>query len=283
MALDPLVAGFVLLAALMHASWNAVVKSDTDRQTSMALVMLAGIPFGLVLLPFAGTMGREAWIWLCASVLVHCLYFTCLLKAYRYGDLSQVYPIARGLGPLLVALVSGLVFTEALSPRELTGVAIVSLGIASLAFGGRHSPAENRHALIFAILTGLCIASYTVIDARGVRAAGDPLAYIAWLNIAEAPWIAILAYGTRGRAFIAAAGHGWKRGLAGGVVAATGYAITMYAFSRSGAAHVAALREISVIFAAVIGALLLGEGFGWRRVIAAVLVAGGLILMNWRG
>lgn len=283
MALDPLVAGFVLLAALMHASWNAVVKSDTDRQTSLALVMLAGIPFGLVLLPFSGGMGREAWIWLGASVFVHCLYYVCLLKAYRFGDLSQVYPIARGLGPLLVALTSGLTFGEVLSPRELAGVFIVSLGIASLAFGGRHSPAENRHALVFAVLTGLCIASYTVIDARGVRAAADPLAYIAWLNITEAPWIAILALGTRGGAFIAAARHGWKRGLAGGVIAAAGYGITMYAFSRSGAAHVAALREISVIFAAIIGALLLGEGFGWRRVLAAALVAGGLILMNWRG
>ncbi len=283
MALDPLIAGLVLLAALMHASWNAVVKSDTDRQTSLALVMLAGIPFGLALLPFAGRMGQEAWIWLAGSVFVHCLYYACLLKAYRFGDLSQVYPIARGLGPLLVALASGFVFSEALSAQELAGVAIVSLGIASLAFGGRHSPAENRHALIFAVLTGLCIASYTVIDARGVRSAGDPLAYIAWLNIAEAPWIAVLALGTRGRAFIAASRHGWKRGLAGGVVAATGYAIAMYAFSRSGAAHVAALREISVIFAAAIGALLLGEGFGWRRILAAMLVAGGLILMNWRG
>ncbi|HLT76064.1 MAG TPA: EamA family transporter [Ferrovibrio sp.] len=282
MALDPVVAGFVLLAALMHASWNAVVKSDTDRQTSLALVMLAGIPFGLALLPFAGGMGREAWIWLAASVLVHCLYYTCLLKAYRFGDLSQVYPIARGLGPLLVALASGFVFSETLTAQELTGVAIVSLGIGSLAFGGRHSPAENRHALVFAMLTGLCIASYTLIDARGVRAAEDPLAYIAWLNIVEAPWIALLAIATRGGSFVAAARRGWKRGLAGGFVAAAGYGISMYAFSRSGAAHVAALREVSVIFAAIIGAVMLGEGFGWRRVLAAMLVAGGLILMNWR-
>ena len=91
MALDPLIAGLVLLAALMHASWNAVVKSDTDRQTSLALVMLAGIPFGLALLPFAGRMGQEAWIWLAGSVFVHCLYYACLLKAYRFGDLSSAW------------------------------------------------------------------------------------------------------------------------------------------------------------------------------------------------
>jgi drug/metabolite transporter (DMT)-like permease len=282
MVLDPFVAGLVLLAALLHASWNALVKSGTDRQTSMALVMLTGMPIGLVLLPFTGGMTGEAWIWLAASTLVHCLYYASLLQAYRFGDLSQVYPIARGLGPLTVALCSGLVFSEALAPRELLGVAIVSVGIGSLAFGGRRTPLENRQALIFAVLTGFSIAAYTIIDARGVRAAHDPFAYIAWLNIAEGPWVAIFAYATRGRAFLTAARLGWRRGVAGGAVAAGGYGIAMWAFSHSGAAHVAALREVSVIFAAVIGAVLLGEGFGWRRVLAAVLVAGGLVLMNWK-
>lgn len=282
MVLDPLVAGLVLLAALLHASWNALVKSGTDRQSSMALVGLAGMPVGLLLVLISGPMAQEAWLWLVASTLVHCVYYTGLLKAYRYGDLSQVYPIARGLGPLTVALSSGFVFGEALAARELLGVGIVSLGIASLAFGGRRTPLENRHALAFAVLTGLSIAAYTIIDARGVRSAGDPIAYIGWLNLLEGPWVALYAYATRGRAFVTAARLDWKRGLAGGVIAATGYGIAMWAFSHSGAAHVAALREISVIFAAIIGAVLLGEGFGWRRIIAAVLVAGGLILMNWK-
>lgn len=283
MVLDPLVAGLVLLAALLHASWNALVKSGSDRQTSMALVGLAGMPVGVLLLIISGSMANEAWIWLIASMLVHCVYYTGLLQAYRYGDLSQVYPIARGLGPLTVALSSGFVFGEALTARELLGVAIVSAGIASLAFGGRRTPLENRQALIFALLTGFSIAAYTIIDARGVRAAGDPIAYIGWLNVIEGPWVALYAYATRGQAFVTAARLDWKRGLSGGIIAAAGYGIAMWAFSHSGAAHVAALREISVIFAAVIGAMLLREGFGWRRIVAAVLVAGGLILMNWKG
>lgn len=288
MVLDPFVAGLVLMAALMHASWNALVKSETDRQTTLALVMLGGLPFGIVLLAVTGGwdgtgMTPAAWQWLAASVTVHCAYYACLLQAYRFGDLSHVYPIARGLGPLLVALASGLAFAEALSVRELTGVAIVSAGIASLALGGRHAPAENRHALVFAVMTGLCIATYTVIDARGVRAAVDPFAYVGWLSIVEAPWIALYCFARRGRGFGTALRLGWRRGLAGGLVASLGYAITLWAFSRSGAAHVAALREISVIFAAVIGAVVLGEGFGWRRILATLLVAGGLLLMNWKG
>ena len=283
MVLDPLVAGLVLLAALLHASWNALVKSGSDRQTSMALVGLAGMPVGLLLVLISGPMAQEAWLWLVASTLVHCVYYTGLLKAYRYGDLSQVYPIARGLGPLTVALCSGVVFGEALAVRELAGVGIVSLGIASLAFGSRRTPLENRHALAFAMLTGFSIAAYTLIDARGVRSSGDTIAYIGWLNILEGPWVALYALATRGsRAFAAAARVDWKRGTAGGLIAATGYGIAIWAFSHSGAAHVAALREISVIFAAIIGAVLLGEGFGWRRILAAVLVAGGLILMNWK-
>ncbi len=289
MALDPVVAALVLFAALLHASWNAVVKSDTDRQTSMALVMLAGVVMGLGLLPFTrdpfgAGMGAEAWAWLCASTLIHCAYYTCLLKAYRHGDLSQVYPIARGMGPLAVALLSGLVFAEPLSGREMTGALIVSLGIASLAFGPyRGSPAERRHALLYAVLTGCTIAGYLVCDGRGVRAAGDPMAYIAWLNILEGPWVAIFAFATRGTAFLAAARRGWKRGLGGGVIATLGYGIAMWAFTKGGAAHVASLRETSVIFAAAIGALLLGEGFGPRRLFAAAAVACGLILMNWHG
>ncbi|WP_428247689.1 EamA family transporter [Ferrovibrio sp.] len=289
MALDPLVAALVLLAALMHATWNAVVKSDTDRQTSMALVMLAGVGMGLVLLPFTNDpfgagMGREAWGWLACSVLIHCGYYTCLLKAYRHGDLSQVYPIARGMGPLAVALLSGFVFGEALSSREMLGAAVISLGIASLAFGPyRGTPEQRRHSLLYAVLTGCTIAGYLVFDGRGVRAAGDPMAYIAWLNIVEGPWVAVFAFATRGTEFLSAAKRGWKRGLAGGAIATLGYGIAMWAFTKGGAAHVASLRETSVIFAAVIGAVLLGEGFGPRRIIAALAVGAGLVLMNWRG
>ncbi|MBX3455104.1 EamA family transporter [Ferrovibrio sp.] len=287
MILSPLVIGLVLFAALTHASWNAMVKSDTDRQTSLALVCLAGSLFGAALLPFTDPDGMtpEAWKWVLGSALVHCCYYACLLQAYRFGDLGQVYPIARGTGPLLLALFSGVVFGEALNTREFIGAGIVSLGIFSLAFGGNanRTLAERRHAIGFAFLTGCTIASYLMIDGRGVRAANDPFAYIAWMNIIEGPWVAAFALLTRRTAFISAAKRGWKRGFAGGFIAALGYGIAIWAFTKGGAAHVASLRETSVIFAAAIGALLLKEGFGLRRILAAALVASGLILMNWRG
>lgn len=287
MALDPLVVGLVLFAALLHASWNAVLKSDTDRQTGMALVCLSGTGFGLVVLPFTSAldgMTPEAWGWLVTSVVVHCGYYACLLQAYRFGDLGQVYPIARGTGPLVVALVSGLLFAEPLSAREMAGAAIVSCGIFSLAFvQGSGTISERRHALGFALLTGLTIAAYLVADGRGVRAAHDPFAYIAWLNILEGPWVAIYVFARRGTGFLSAARRGWMRGTAGGIIAALGYGIAIWAFTKGGAAHVASLRETSVIFATLLGAFLLKENLGWRRLLAAVMVAGGLVLMNWRG
>lgn len=283
MVLDPLVAGLVLFAAFLHASWNAVVKSGADRVTSMALVMLAGTPFGFALLPFAGPLGPDAWPWLLASMVVHGFYYVCLIQAYRFGDLSQVYPIARGLGPLIVAATSGFVFGEVLSTREFTGAAVASLGIFTLAFAGRGFGPEARHAIGFAVLTGLTIAAYTMVDGRGVRAAHDPLAYIAWLNIVESPWVAFYAIYARGLGFFRTARREVVRGLSGGFIACIAYGIAIWAFTRGGAAHVAALRESSVIFAAGMGAVLLGESFGPRRILAACLVAVGLILMNWRG
>jgi len=285
MALDPLVVGLVLFAALLHASWNAVLKSDTDRQTGLALVCLAGMGFGIALLPFAHPDGMTpaAWGWLLVSVVVHCAYYACLLQAYRFGDLGHVYPIARGTGPLVVAIFSGIAFAEPLSTREMAGAAIVSFGIFSLAFGpASGTPQQRRHAIGFALLTGLTIAGYLVADGRGVRAANDPFAYIAWLNLVEGPWVAIFALTTRGAGFLSAARRGWKRGMLGGFIAALGYAIAIWAFTQGGAAHVASLRETSVIFATLIGTVMLGETLGPRRLVAALLVAGGLVLMNWR-
>src|SRR5882672_282733 len=134
MKLDPLVVGLVLLAALMHASWNAVVKSDSDRLLSMALVMLTGTLMGLLAAPLVPIPAASAWPYLLASMAIHTLYYFGLLGAYRHGDLSHVYPIARGLGPLLVALLAGRFVNEPLSPSEAAGVGLVSLGIGSLAF-----------------------------------------------------------------------------------------------------------------------------------------------------
>ncbi len=280
MKLDPFVAALVLLAALMHASWNAVVKSDRDRLASFGLVMLAGSVLGLAALPFASPLPRVAWPYLAASIIAHNFYYFFLLRAYAHGDLSHVYPIARGLGPLLVAVLSGRLAGEYLSLSEASGVALVSGGIASLAFSTGWPRGSEWRPVLYATGTGLAIAGYTLVDGLGVRASGNALGYIVWLNILEGPWVFVAALWKRGPALWPYLQTHWWRGTAGGIVATLAYAIAVWAMSIGAMAQVAALRETSVLFAAAIGAILLGEGFGWRRVAAALLVAAGLLLMN---
>lgn len=280
MRLDPGVVALVLLAALMHASWNAVVKSDKDRLVSMGLVMLAGALLGLVAVPFVPFLDAAAWPYLLGSVLIHNFYYVFLLKAYRWGDLSHVYPIARGLGPLLVALASGRLIGEHLAVHEIGGVVLVSCGIASLAFGHGLPRGHEWRAVIYAVLTGVTISAYTIADGLGARHAGDAFSYIAWLNVVEGPWVFLFALAVRRGSIVLYLRRSWWRGLAGGVVATIGYGIAIWALSLGAMAHVAALRETSVIFAAAFGALLLHEGFGRRRIVAASIVAAGLVLMN---
>jgi len=279
MALTPLATALVLCAALMHASWNAIVKSDKDRLSSFALVMLAGAAMGLVIAPFVPLPAVASWKFLAASTVIHGFYYFFLLRAYAHGDLGHVYPIARGLGPTLVAIFSDALVGEHVSLHEGLGVALVSLGIIGLALGNGWRGVGGRGTL-FAVLTGMTIAAYTVADGTGVRHAGNPLSYIVWLNIVEGPWLLLLAFYLRGAALKPYLKAQWWRGSAGGVLAALGYGIAIWALSLGAMAHVAALRETSVLFAALIGTFLLGERFGVKRIVAAALIVAGLILMN---
>jgi drug/metabolite transporter (DMT)-like permease len=282
MKVDPTVAALVLFAALLHASWNAIVKSDRDRLMSFGLVMMAGSLIAVPVLPVVAMPGATAWPYLIASVVVHNFYYFFLLRAYAHGDLSHVYPIARGLGPLLVAVLSGRLAGEYLSFAESAGVTLLSIGIASLAFGhGLPRNSAEWKPVLYALGTGVCIAGYTLVDGLGVRASGDAIGYIAWLNLLEGPWVLGAALWWRGRERVVPYLRAyWWRGTAGGIIATLGYGIAIWAMSVGALAHVAALRETSVLFAAVMGTALLGEGFGRRRIAAAVLVVAGLLLMN---
>jgi drug/metabolite transporter (DMT)-like permease len=279
---DPAVAGLVLLAALMHASWNAVIKSDPDRLASFGLVMMAGCVFGLAAAPFVPLPAPEAWPYLMASAIIHVFYYAFLLRAYAHGDLSLVYPIARGLGPTLVALISGAVVGEHLEFREAVGVALVSVGIAGLAFGRGLPDFSERRAIVLAVCTGFTIAAYTVVDGLGARAAGNALSYIVWLNLLEGPWVFVFAAWKRGPLIFDYMRKYWWRGTAGGVVATIGYGIAIWAASLGAIAHVSALRETSVLFAALMGTFMLGEKFGAMRVVAAAIMVVGLLAMNFR-
>jgi drug/metabolite transporter (DMT)-like permease len=278
--LDPMIIGLMLFSAVIHATWNALIKSDRDRLVTFGVVMLSGTVLGLLCAPFVAFPKTEAWPWIGASVIVHVFYYYFLLKAYSYGDLSYVYPIARGLGPLLVAIFSGALLAETLTFREGLGVLLVSIGIAGVTFARGLPRGLDWRATIFAVLTGLTIASYTVIDGMGARVSGDPFAYIVWLNIAEGPWVMVLAVYKRGWSTVTHLKAYWWRGLVGGTIATLGYGIAIWALSLGSMAHVAAIRETSVLFAALMGTLLLGETFGMRRVFAAALVVIGLLTMN---
>lgn len=280
MRLEAHIVALVLLSALIHASWNAIVKSDTDRLASFAIIMLAGTLMGLLGAPFVAFPAAAAWPYLIASMIVHNAYYYFLLRAYAHGDLSLVYPIARGLGPLLVAVFSGRLIGEPLALIEMLGVFGVSVGVTSLALAGGIPRGADRRPIAYAVLTGLTIAGYTIVDGLGARASGDALGYIVWLNIIEGPWVMAVAVARRRYALIPYFRARWWRGAAGGVIATVGYGIAIWALSLGAMAHVAALRETSVLFGALMGAFLLREGFGPRRVVAAAVIVAGLVLMN---
>jgi drug/metabolite transporter (DMT)-like permease len=296
--LDPLVIGLLLAAALMHATWNALLKSDTgDRLATFGVIMLTGSLVSLPLVFFLPFPPKTAWLWLAASVVIHNFYYSFLLKAYATGDLSHTYPIARGLGPLLVAIFSGRLLGEYLRVQDGVGVALVSLAIIALAAPQRRLASgeiitgalrgKHRLATIYAALTGVTIAGYLFSDGLGVRASGPTfehkLSYIAWLNVCEGPWLIALALYLRPlsvAAFLRKGARGWWKGATGGAIATLGYAIAIWALATGPIAHVAAVRESSVLFAAAMGALLLGEPFGRLRIIAAGVIVAGLVLMN---
>lgn len=267
----------VLGAALLHAAWNALIKSGRDVQFDTALVALGSSVVVLPLLPFVPPPEPAAWPWLAASAVIHVGYFIALVGAYRAGDLSHGYPIMRGLAPLLVALSAFAWFAETLSAAAWTGVGLVSAGVVSLGVaGGRVSLAASLWAAGNAVI----IASYTLVDAVGVRAAGGAERYVVWFFLFMGLPYALIVFAARREEALRYAAQHWRRGLLGGACAATAYGIALWAMTRAPVAAVAALRETSVIFAALIGAWLLKEGHLRERLAGAAVVAAGVVALK---
>ena len=273
----------VLCAALLHAVWNAVLKTGEDRLATLAHMngpwLLVAAPM-VALLPLPAP---ESWPYLAGSVLLHWVYMLGLLWMYRVGDLSHVYPLARGSAPLVLSLLSWWVAGELLHTREWLGVALVSMGVLTLTLqGGRSSRADWR-PVAAALFVGATIVGYTLTDGLGVRRAGTTLGYVMWLfGLMALPWWVALARVHLGRR-VRMPRRALLSALACGVMAMTAYALVIWALRQASMAPVAALRETSVIFAALIGTLKLGEPFGRRRVLASVLVAAGVALINLPG
>ncbi len=277
-----LIYGLVLLAALLHASWNAMVKAGGDKLVVQALVIFSHAPFVALLIPFVPLPTPTAWLCIAASTFVHSLYYWALVSAYKVGDLSQVYPIARGSAPLLVALGGFLLVGESLSPLELGGLALLSAGLISLAWRKGDPLAGDKKPVTLALCVGLTIGAYSLIDGLGARSAETALSYIVWLFALEHFPLTLVALHRRGWSLVPFRRY-WKRGLAGGFISAAAYGIVIWAMSVAPMAQVVALRETSVVIAAAIGMLFLGEGFGPRRIAAACVVAAGAVLLRVGG
>ena len=274
------VAALVLLAAFLHAAWNALVKAGHDRLMVLAIANGTGVVIALFMAPFVPRPLPESWPFLGASVALHTGYYFFLIHAYRVGDLSHVYPLARGLSPILVAVLAAVFAGEIPPPWGMLGVVLACAGIASLAFDGGPPWRGDPRPLAYAAATAIFIASYTLADGMGVRRAGDALAYIVWLMLLDGfPILCFTAF-VRRRRLVAAIGANWRAGCSSGVLQFGAYALVIWAMSLGAMAAVSALRETSVIFAAFIGAIVLRERVGALRISAAILVALGIVLMR---
>ncbi len=270
----------VLGAGFLHAGWNALLKSAPggDPLQDTAAVAAGSAVCGLAVIPLVALPDPAAWKFAAASALVHFAYYVTLAQAYRTGDLSFAYPLMRGTAPLLVTLLGIVFLRERPSPQIAIGVVLICLGIVSVAFArrGRHGAA----AIGWALANAAIIAAYTLIDGAGARASGNALAYVAWLSFLEGLLFVGWIVARRGRPAVAYLGRGWRRGLAAGAASMAAYGIVLWAMTRAPVAAVAALRETSVLFAALIGALWLGEGFGLRRLAGATGIVLGIAALK---
>ena len=278
------IVGAVLVGALLHASWNALIKAGGDKQLDTALIHLVGCPVALLLALVVGLPEAAALPWLATSVAIHLGYYVALVGAYRHGELSFAYPVMRGSAPLLVALASGHLIGESLQPAAWLGVAAVSAGV--LMIGLTRSTLNTRptrHAVGFALANAAIIAGYTIVDGHGVRASGNALQYVALLFLVDGlPYFAVVMWQRRGARTEAFAYMRWRWKVAfmGAGASFGSYGIALWAMTHAPVATVAALRETSVLFAAVIGVLVLKERFRLQRAIGTVAILAGVMALR---
>ncbi len=280
-SVDGLTVGLILLSALLHASWNALSKAGGDPLISITVVTATGGLCGIPLILWLPLPGPETWKWLAVSACIHYAYQLALVRAYQLGDLSQVYPIARGIAPLGVACLAAIGAKEYLEPGQLVGLALASAAIVSLGMT-RAGGDSTKRAVAMAVLTGVLIGAYTYTDARGVRSVESAELFIGWSFFLGSVPMVMTTLVLRWSTGLAPLRRLGLHGLGGGLMATIGYTIALWALSRAPMATVASLRESSVLFAAILGTRMLGESFGRRRVVSALVLVAGLILIQIR-
>ncbi len=279
--MDTLVFAAVLAAAFLHAAWNAALKLGLDRFSSVILLAVVQALIAIPILPFVEQPLWAAWPWILASIALHVGYKIFLINAYQYGDLSQVYPLARGSAPLLVAIVSGPVIGEPLSPVALFATFAIGCGVMLMGLkGGADLGRMNGKALAYALGTAGFTASYTIVDGMGARVAQSPSGFILWMVVGDAVGMLIYGWILRGPGALAGSIGAWRIGIAAGAMSLGSYWIAVWAFAHAPIALVAALRETSVLFAVLLAVVFLGERATRWRILAAAAILGGVVTMR---
>ncbi|AYD00835.1 DMT family transporter [Neorhizobium sp. NCHU2750] len=266
-----------LFAAILHASWNAFLRSGADRFWLMTVMNLA---ISIAALPVALWLplpASAAWPYIVGSSIFQLLYGLLLVAAYRHGELGQVYPIIRGSAPLLVTAATFVLVGEVLHPLAMLGVCCIVLGIMALALGKARATTTS---MLFALATGVAIAGYSTVDAIGIRLSGDRIAYIAWVFILPGIMLSIAYMVMRGPLRVNLRAPETRKAIGGGMVSLCSYGTVLIAYSMAPAGPVSALRETSVVFAALIGWRFLGERLTAKRIAACIMVAAGAILIG---
>jgi len=278
--LDPFVFFAVLGAALMHAAWNAIVKVGLDRFSSILLMSIAQGGIAACLLPLFPLPLADAWPWVVGSALLHIGYKLFLIRAYEHGDLSQVYPLARGTAPLIVALAGVAFLDEPMRGGKWAAVLAIALGVILMSRNGGGLERLSRKALGYALGTACFTAAYTLVDGVGARIAATASGYTLWMFSLDACGMTAVAAATRGAGALRRLAPAWRSGVTAGALSLGAYWIAIWAFTLAPLALVAALRETSVMFAMLIGVFLLGErANGWRWLSVGLILAG-VVLMR---
>jgi len=279
--MDSFVFAAVLFAAACHASWNALIKIRLDPFLAIVLIAAAAGIVSLPLLAFVPIPPLAAWPWLILSVITHLGYYIGLSRAYRAGDMGQVYPIARGTAPLMTAVGGALLIGENFSLIGWAGILGMTSGIFLLSLRGGGDLAHlNRHAVGYALFTAVTICFYSLVDGIGARAAGNAHSYALWLFAIDGAFITAIALMSHGWGAAPLMARHWRSGLIGGVLSLSAYWIVIWAMTVAPIALVAALRETSVLFAAAIAVVFLKEPLQATRIAAAVLIVTGLALIR---
>lgn len=267
----------VLGAALLHASWNALIKTGSNKQTAMLIMTVWQGLIGLAVVVWLPFPSLKVWPWIIGSGLIHMCYQLFLAYAYEQGDLSRVYPLARGAAPMIVLAVSSVFLADEMAGQEVFGILVLGLGILLMA-RGVFTSGESRKLIPFALCSAMATAAYTIVDGIGARVEGDAVAYVGWLLLMAAVFYIPAVLHLKGGAVTQAPKRDWLRGAITASAALAAYCIVVWAMTKAPIALVAALRETSILFAVLIGWIVFGDRMDRLKWAAATLIVLGVIL-----